>query len=106
MTRMSATISRSTTDHGRRTAATRMAISTDVPARTAGGPAQQAHATCPTCLAATESCLDVLPGATHPGVRAAQCPTCGVTSIEYGLVLAIDAVLVDMTGLERVAAAL
>lgn len=108
MTRTSATISRQTTGHGRRTAAARSAGACEAPAlvpnpAAAAGPVLAA---CPTCLSATEPSLDALPDAAHPGVRAAQCPTCGVSSIEYGLVLAIDAVLADMGGLERLDRAL
>lgn len=56
---------------------------------------------CPTCQACTHAGVDAMAGAEHPGVTPATCPTCGITSIEYGLVLAIDAVLGDMGGLER-----
>ncbi|QQS02347.1 MAG: hypothetical protein IPK37_08590 [Austwickia sp.] len=106
MSRMSATISRPTIERGRRTAAAaRAAASCEIPAAvpaTSG----QVTAACPTCQAAGDSAIDVLPGASHPGVRPAQCPTCGVTSIEFGLVLAIDDVLVEMTGLDRLDKAL
>lgn len=104
MTRMSATISRSTTEHGRRSSAARSALSRDVPAAASMG--ELAHAAnCPTCLAAGTAALDALPGAQHPGVLPAQCPTCGVTSVEYGLLVAIDAVLADMSGLALLDAA-
>lgn len=103
MTRRSATIARPTTAHGR--AATRPAVAGGAPVA-ATASALAASATCPTCLAAGAACLDALPGAAHPGVLPAQCPTCGVTSIEYGLVIAIDNVLLDMHGLDRLDAAI
>ncbi|MCA0436180.1 MAG: hypothetical protein M9891_01310 [Austwickia sp.] len=102
MTRTSATISRSTSEHGMRNAAVRSGIRCESPAVDT----LAAAATCPTCLAAPQGILDPLPGATHPGVRPAACPTCGVTSIEFGLVVAIDDVLGEMVGLDRLAAAL
>lgn len=61
---------------------------------------------CPTCLAGDDPALDTLPGAHHPGVAPATCPTCAVSSIEYGLTLAIDATLADMIGLDRLDGAL
>lgn len=99
MTRMSATISR-TAEHRRRATARHAATTVEAGAASVG-PLQAKDAACPTCLAADGDVLDVLPGAAHPGVLPARCPTCGVTSIEYGLVGAIDDVLVEMTGLDR-----
>ncbi|WP_116112111.1 hypothetical protein [Austwickia chelonae] len=62
--------------------------------------------TCPTCLAAATTAVDALPGSTYPGVTLQTCPTCGEASIEYGLTMAIDTIVNQLNGLERLEQAL
>lgn len=95
----SSAISTTGASHGRRDATARRAAWTEIPTSTQF--AQVPAVTCPTCLAADDAALDCLAGAEHPGVAPATCPTCGVTSIEYGLTLALDATLAELKGLER-----
>lgn len=97
--------SRTKAHHSRRCTTARRAAWTELPQ--AATFAQAPGGMCSTCFAADESDLDGLPGAAHhPQVAPAPCPTCGVTSIEYGLTRAIDAALAEMTGLDRLDAAL
>lgn len=96
----SATISRTGATHGRRSATARATFVAEAPAASFFAPLPDAL--CPTCLAEAEGSG----GDTHPGVLPATCPTCGVTSLEYGLTLAIDATLADMAGLQRLDEAL
>ncbi|MBW3084056.1 hypothetical protein KEM60_00239 [Austwickia sp. TVS 96-490-7B] len=101
-TTQGATISRTNSTHGRRRVATRAAAVVETPGVTASSLLDH----CPTCSAANSTALDVAEGDSYPGVAAAICPTCGVSSIEYGLTLAIDATLREMAGLERLDEAL
>ncbi|GAB78673.1 hypothetical protein SAMN05421595_2327 [Austwickia chelonae] len=101
----SATLSRST--HRRRTAATTCRQNTTQNQQLAVNALESMPAsTCPTCLAATTPALDALPGSTHPGVTAQTCPTCGDASIEYGLMTAIDTIVNQLNGLDRLEQAL
>lgn len=96
--------SRTKAHHGRRCTTAPRAAWTDLPQ--AATFAQVPGVLCSTCLAADESVLDRLAGAEHPCVARATCPTCGVSSIEYGLTLSLDAALAEMTGLDRLDGAL
>lgn len=71
---------------------------------------------CPTCLVGDDveepvhppRCDHLDAGATPDsvGVPPALCPTCGVTSLEWGLAVAMDQELADVLGLDRLARAL
>ncbi len=77
------------------------------PDRELGGlPTELRQDACPTCLACTDPRLDALAGVTASGANAATCPTCGQTSLEFGLLVAIEEILGDLQGLARVDAAL
>lgn len=57
---------------------------------------------CPVCLCADERSASSVHGGTQPE----RCPQCGEISSEYGITCAIDRVLAEMSGLERLAAAI
>ncbi len=58
--------------------------------------------TCPTCLASPATVVDEYTAS----VAEATCPTCGHTSVEYGMVVEMDAILARLNGLDALAAAL
>ena len=77
------------------------------PDRALGGlPTDLRKDACPTCLACTDPRLDAMAGATVSGADAAACPTCGQTSLEFGLLMAIEEILSDLHGLARLDAEL
>ena len=86
-----ATMPRNRTLRGQRSARARSSVDAlRSPDRMFGALPIPADDTCPTCQACHDPRLNDLPGATHPGVEDATCPTCGQTSLEFGLRLALD----------------
>lgn len=57
---------------------------------------------CPTCAAAPDLVTDEYSASVIP----ATCPTCGQTSVEYGMIAEMDALLSAMNGLDALSAAL
>ncbi len=101
-----ATLPRNRTLRGQRTARARSSADALSPDRLIGALPTSADDACPTCQACHDARLNDLPGATHPGVDAATCPTCGQTSLEFGLLLALDEIIGELHGLARLDAAL
>lgn len=57
---------------------------------------------CPTCAAGPAEVVDEYTASVAP----AMCPTCGETSVEYGMIVEMDALLRGMTGLDALSAAI
>lgn len=57
---------------------------------------------CPTCAATPAEVVDEYTASVTP----ATCPTCGETSVEYGMIVEMDALLTTMNGLDAVSAAI
>lgn len=58
--------------------------------------------TCPTCVGGPVQIVDEYDASVAP----ALCPTCGQTSVEYGMILEMDAILARLNGLDALDRAL
>lgn len=56
---------------------------------------------CPTCFANPMQVVDEYTDSVVPAI----CPTCGHASVEYGMVIEMDAILARLNGLDALAAA-